>query len=63
MFRSIFLTKNMKSIIKKVEKKVLKKPIILGMTYLCGVSSVSIFTMRNIDRTSNEYYESIIFIA
>lgn len=63
MFRSIFLTKNMKSIIKKVEKKVLKKPIILGMTYLCGVSSVSIFTMRNIDRTSNEYYESIIFVG
>ena len=53
----------MKSIIKKVEKKVLKKPIILGMTYLCGVSSVSIFTMRNIDRTSNEYYESIIFVG
>ena len=63
MFRSIFLTKNIKSIIKKVEKKVLKKPIILGMTYLCGVSSVSLFTMRNINRTSNEYYESIIFVG
>ena len=63
MFRSIFLTKNMKSIIKKVEEKVLKKPIMLGMIYLCGVSSVSLFTMRNINRTSNEYYESIIFVG
>lgn len=63
MFRSIVLTNNMKSIIKKMEEKVLKKPIILGMTYLCGVSSISLFTMRNINRTSNTYYESIIFVA
>ena len=65
MFRRLFLTNNMNSMIKKMEEKALEKPISLGITYLCGVSIVSLITMADIDKNevNNAYYESIVFVA
>ena len=65
MFRRLFLTNNMKSMIKKIENTILEKPISVGVTYLCGVSIVSLITMGDIDKNerNNSYYESIVFVA
>ena len=62
MFRRLFLNNSM---IKKMEKKALEKPIRFGVTYLCGVSIISLATMGDIDKTerNNAYYESIVFVA
>jgi len=58
MFRRLFL-KN------RITEKLKKNPLILFGGYTCAVSSISLCSMNNAinNKTSNTYYESIVFIA
>jgi len=58
MFRRLFL-KN------RITEKLKKNPLILFGGYVSIVGSISLYSMNNAisNKTSNEYYESIVFIA
>ena len=59
MFRSLLFLKN------SITEKLKKNPLILFGGYVSIVGGISLYSMNNTinNKTSNTYYESIIFIA